>query len=99
MDEETMILDNILTNKGEDEPVGGFFIAAEYEDDETSGNFITLSDISDDSNAYNIILLSKLQDVSVFHSMTGEIPTIFKTRQDIRERYDDSIWHGIMVDT
>ncbi|KAI0996100.1 hypothetical protein K3495_g12079, partial [Podosphaera aphanis] len=33
MDEETMILDRISTNKNDDEPVGGFLIAAEYEDD------------------------------------------------------------------
>ncbi|KAI0995046.1 hypothetical protein K3495_g13135 [Podosphaera aphanis] len=98
IDEEAIILDSIRSNTDE-EPVGGFFITADSNDEETPYNYMTSSYSTDDDHIHKKVLLSKLQDALVFHAITSKIPLIFKNREDARERYDDSIWHGVMIDT
>ncbi|KHJ30253.1 hypothetical protein EV44_g3297 [Erysiphe necator] len=99
LDEEKMILDKISVEDNE-EPISGLFITAQdydYSDQETNQTYTTSQYINND-DTFNISLLSFLQDQSVFHPITGKIPLAYKRLSNRKERYNDGLWQGVMVD-
>ncbi|KAI0994659.1 hypothetical protein K3495_g13522 [Podosphaera aphanis] len=100
LNKEIMILEKIFVEDN-DEPNSGLFITAQDYDcsDEETNQFCITLQYRNNDDTYNVSILSLLQDQSVFHALTGKIPSAYKRIIDRRERYNDEKWQGVMVDT
>lgn len=99
-----MILDDIALNKMDDnisDVAGGLFTTSHNDEflNEDLKQIPMNSHFPLHESPTECSLLSLLQDKSVFYALAGELPLVYKSSIIQRDKYNDKIWHEIMIDT